>query len=179
MPRNQYVAGQFSASFKAIFRGKDVDDTYVIMDPTTLEYTCKKCFADDTCRRCVRRKEMDKLEAWKRCVKDSKVLRGYVLDIEDIEDMILCFCGWEEGIWRWLGESIDRHWRKQSVEAIRNGKWCPSGEYKDPKNIENMKISFFSDPCVAKTAFMSNVLSGAKRFRFLPWRGCTRKEVAT
>ncbi len=56
------------------------------------------------------------------------------MGIEGIEDIILGFCGWEEDIWKWLGESIDRRWREQSMEFLRGGKWWDE----DPNIIENM-----------------------------------------
>ncbi len=121
MPANKFVSRDFSVGFELAFSGKD--ETIRIMDPRFLKYSCKACFPEyiDRCEGCVNQKETDKLNAWKTCVKESKVLRSYIMGIEGIEDIILGFCGWEEGIWRWLGESIDGRWREQSLEFWRAG----------------------------------------------------------
>ncbi len=118
IPSIEFDRSDFEDFFESAFLGKD-DETIRIIHPLILEYSCKACLSDLPCEACLKKMEMHKLSAWKRCVKNSQVLRGYIMGIEGIEDIILGFCGWEKHIWKWLGESIDGRWRKESMEYLR------------------------------------------------------------
>ncbi len=154
-PTNTLRFPEFTDFFQAAFSGKDYKAR--IMDARTLNFYCRGCYIramtrqyDNTrdglrspCEGCEERKENDQLKMWKRRVKDSRVLGNYIVGIRGIEDIILGFCGWEEGILKWLREIMEKKWRRESMEYLRGGKWWdyetyPLEEYNAPKIIEKM-----------------------------------------